>query len=412
MEKLVRGKGIYDSCSRRMNGTGLVIRKDQIIDVGIFEELLLKYPEAERLNYADEYIMPGMINTHVHLEFTPSEDTYGIYGRESIDEHLSAAVKAAEQLLLSGVTTVRDAGSSMELVNLLNKGGKGKKGEKTILPRIQTAGMPITVSAGHLSFLGKATDRTEDLIQGVYDRIDAGCTCIKIIASGGQLTPGSKPEVETYDEEQICAVTEAAHKKGVPVLAHCLTTKSFVNAMRGNVDSIEHCACFVRNQEFDLLERQFISESMNTFKGDNRFFMIGFSNNYHKLDEVRMGKRKGGERELFLLEQEDKEGEIFRELVKSGLRPTVGTDGGCGLTYFEETWLELELLVERCGLSVQEAIHAVTVSGAQALGYGNWLGMLKPGYQGDFITMEVNPLENIKAFRKINHVISNGELIK
>lgn len=408
---LVHGKGIYDSDAMKMKYTGMVLEGSRIKEMGRFEELSQAYPDVRVMDFSDSYILPGLVNTHVHLEFTPCRDTYGIYRREDRKARLDRAAEHARTLLRSGVTTVRDAGSSMDLAEALSGREAGSE-PKTELPRIQAAGMPLTPDGGHLAFLGKTSNGTEELKQAVKERKSAGCGCVKLIVSGGQLTPGSVPEHDTYSRGEIQAAVEAAHELGLPTAAHCLTTSSYVNAMEAGVDSVEHCACFRRNRRLGLLERYYEPDVMEAFRGDHRYFMIGISNNYHQLDQVREGVRKPDEREAFLLEQEKRECEIFGRLADLGMRPLVGTDAGCGYTFFDETWLEMELLCRRCGLTPEKAIHAATLEGARALGYGDFLGRLAPGYEADFIAVAQNPIQDIEAFRHIKHVVCRGKIIE
>ena len=420
---LVHGKGIYDSLSRKMKYTGMVLEKSRIKEMGRFEELAQAHPGARIMDCSDSYILPGLINTHVHLEFTPSGDTYGAYIREDRGTRLAGAMEHARMLLRSGVTTVRDAGSSMDLVRALGSDNPmdletGPDRKKAVaetgadLPRIQAAGMPLTPDGGHLAFLGKTSNGAQGLIQAVKERKSAGCGCIKLIVSGGQLTPGSIPERDTYSREEIRAAVETAHELGLPTAAHCLTTSSCVNAMEAGVDSVEHCACFRRNHRTGLLERCYEPDVMERFCGNNRFFMAGISNNYHMLDPARDGVKKPDEREAFFLEQEKRECEIFARLSDLGMRPVIGTDAGCGFTFFHETWLEMELLCRRCGLTPEEVIQAATLEGARALGLGDFLGMLAPGYEADFIAVERSPLEDIEAFRHVRHVVCRGKIMK
>lgn len=408
---LVHGKGIYDSDAMKMKYTGMVLEGSRIKEMGRFEELSQAYPDVRVMDFSDSYILPGLVNTHVHLEFTPCRDTYGIYRREDRKARLDRAAEHARTLLRSGVTTVRDAGSSMDLAEALSGREAGSE-PKTELPRIQAAGMPLTPDGGHLAFLGKTSNGTEELKQAVKERKSAGCGCVKLIVSGGQLTPGSVPEHDTYSRGEIQAAVEAAHELGLPTAAHCLTTSSYVNAMEAGVDSVEHCACFRRNRRLGLLERYYEPDVMEAFRGDHRYFMIGISNNYHQLDQVREGVRKPDEREAFLLEQEKRECEIFGRLADLGMRPLVGTDAGCGYTFFDETWLEMELLCRRFGLTPEKAIHAATLEGARALGYGDFLGRLAPGYEADFIAAAQNPIQDIEAFRHIKHVVCRGKIIE
>lgn len=405
---LIHGKGIYDSDKQRMEHTGLVIEKEKIRELGLFEELAGRYPEAELLDYSQEYIMPGLINTHVHLEFTPQTEVCRTFMEEKKEQRLEKAIRHGREMLYSGVTTVRDLGSSMETEKAIRK---MEKASSAGLPRLLLSGMPLTEKGGHLAFLGEAADSGEELMFAVAQRKRAGCDCIKLIVSGGQNTPGSVPERDAYDRERIRLVTEEAHRQGLLVAAHCLTTTSFVNCMENGVDFMEHCSCFVRKYPENLLARVWEPEKMEKFRGDHRLFMIGFSNNYHRLDEARERRKKPSPEETFWLEQEKREAEIFNHLLDLGLRPVIGTDGGCGQTYFDETWLELALLVERCGMSEADVIHAATVTGAEALGLEKVAGRLKPGYDADLITMKENPLKNIHALAGVRHVMRAGQVI-
>lgn len=406
---MIHAKGIYDSDKRCMKDTGLLIRKGEIAERGAYEELKARYWKEgmEVLEFPDEYVMPGLINVHVHLELTPSLDTYSVYVNENEEQHISKALMHANEMLRSGVTAARDLGSSMKLVAEIQHQRK----LQTVLPGLQLSGVPLTETRGHMGFLGKPADSEQELVEAVKNRKKAGCGCIKIIATGGQMTPGTLPEKNAYDLERIKTVVKTAHSLGLPVSAHCLTASSSANAFFAGVDTIEHWACFRRNQEMNLLERIWEPERVAGIQGDGRFFMIGISNNYHKLDEAREGRKSATLQEAFLLKQEERECEIFRELLKLGMCPLVGTDAGCGLTYFDETWLELALLVERCGLSETEAIHAATVSGAEALGMETYLGKLKAGYRADLITLKENPLQKIRAFQQVTHVMLDGTVI-
>lgn len=406
---LIHGKGVYDSEQRKISHNSLLIQDGVIREIGAYEELAQKYDGVDLLDCPDEYILPGMINTHVHLELTPGESAYAVYVAETEEEHWEKAILHARQMLDSGVTTARDLGSSMDFVKRLKSLSNE---DREHLPKLQVSGMPLTEKGGHMSFLGEGADTEDELRTSVRKLWEVGCDCIKIIANGGQNTPGSSPENDAYDEKRIRLIVEEAHKLGLTTVTHCLTTSSFLNVMRAGVDCIEHIACFVRTEKEKLLARIYIPEIMEEFRGDHRWFMIGFSNNYHRLDEVREGKKTPSPDEIFWLEQEKREAEIFQNIMDLGLRPVVGTDGGCGFTYFDETWLEVALLVERCGLAEADAIHVATANGAEALGIGERTGQIKEGFDADLILLKENPLEQIRALRNVTHVIRNGILIR
>ena len=184
-----------------------------------------------------------------------------------------------------------------------------------------------------------------------------------------------------------------------------------LNALRGGVQSIEHGACFVRNKAKGLLERVYRPELFEEFRGDARYFMNAITNNYHKLDSVRENPAASDPAGRFLLEQEERECRIFREYVELGLRPVIGTDAGCGLTPFDETWLECAVLVERCGMSPAETLRAATVDGARCLGLGD-TGLLAAGYSADIIALSEDPLRNIRALQSPVQVVCRGETVR
>ena len=148
-----------------------------------------------------------------------------------------------------------------------------------------------------------------------------GCDAVKLIVTGGQMTPGSVAERVSMTTEEIRAVVDEAHLLNVPTFAHCLTTEGFARCMDGGVDCIEHIACFIRNRENGLLERVYEPEVMARYAGQKRYFMMGLSAGYHNLDDFRSGKRPCGANETFWLEQEERMFAIFKKVIALGLLP-------------------------------------------------------------------------------------------
>jgi imidazolonepropionase-like amidohydrolase len=185
-----------------------------------------------------------------------------------------------------------------------------------------------------------------------------------------------------------------------------------INALKGGVMSIEHAACFIRNNKNNLLERIYEEKLREEFRGCGRWFMNGISNNYHALDRARENKSSATERELFLLEQEERECRIFNKYVELGFRPVIGTDAGTGLTYFDETWLECAILANRCGMDPVAIIEAATASGAECLGLATETGKIAVGLSADIIALKEDPLKNILALKNPAMVMCRGKIIK
>lgn len=405
---LIHARGIYDSERRAIaDADGMLIRDGRIEAISSFEWLLAQMPGVRQLDLSDCYLFPGLINTHVHLEFDASAEARLHYLEGSEGGRILLAAEHAKQLLRSGVTTVRDAGSSWRALDLLDE----QVSRSICLPRMQLAGPPLTVTGGHLHFLGEETDGVTDMVRQTRIRQKRGCGAVKLIVTGGQMTPGSVAERVSMTVGEIRAVTREAHSLGLRTFAHCLTTEGFVRCMEGGVDCIEHIACFKRNEGNRLLERVYEPERMEPYRGAKRDFMMGLSAGYHNLDAYRDAERACGANEAFWLEQEERMFSIFRRCVALGLRPVCGTDAGTGGTRFDETWLELALMVERGGFTPAQAIAAGTESAAACLGLEKVTGRLREGYDADVIALRENPLERIRALGCVRQVISRGTIV-
>ena len=408
-EYLIHARGIYDSALERVTAVdGMRVRDGIIAQIADFAALRARHPDLPVLGCPDGWLFPGLINTHVHLEFSATDRARLDYLEGTPGTRLLTAAHHAGQLLRSGVTTARDAGSSWEALDLRHP----QAARLVKMPRLQMAGPPLTVTGGHLHFLGEETDSAQDMVRQVRIRQKRGCDAVKLIVTGGQMTPGSMPERVSMTREEIGCVVAEAHLLGMQTFAHCLTTEGFVRCMDGGVDCIEHIACFVRNRENRLLERVYDERAMEPYRGRKRFFMMGLSAGYHQMDAYREGRTACGARETLLLEQEERMFAIFGRCCDLGLVPVCGTDAGTSGTYFDETALELALMVERAGRTSAQAVRAATLDAAACLGLQEETGRLCEGFAADIVVLRGNPLENIRAYGSPQQVICRGEIVK
>ena len=140
---------------------------------------------------------------------------------------------AARAALRGGVTTVRDLGDR----DYLSLGLRGRAG----LPTIVAAGPPITTPDGHCHFLGGGTVPTIAGVRAaVRERAARGVDVIKIMASGGNMTPGSRQDLAQFPPEVLCAAVEEAHRLGLPVTAHAHAVGAIADAVAAGVDGLEH----------------------------------------------------------------------------------------------------------------------------------------------------------------------------
>ena len=157
---LIKARAIYEPGGYG-GADGLLVREGRIARLGGYDALKRAYPEAETLDWSALYVLPALVNTHVHLEFDATAQARVHYIDETPALRALGAAKRANEALKSGVATLRDAGSDWTLLDLKTP----RAGELCALPRMQMAGPPLTVTGGHLHFLGEETDGVTDMVR-------------------------------------------------------------------------------------------------------------------------------------------------------------------------------------------------------------------------------------------------------
>jgi imidazolonepropionase-like amidohydrolase len=383
---------LYTALDDRIIANGAVtLDGEQIVYAGPAAEA----PGGERIDLGDLTLMPGMIDMHVHLTFSATETVVEDYLADSEQMRLIRGVENARRALMAGVTTVRECGGRNEHVFALRDASR-----RGVIPapRIIAAGSAITTTGGHCWFFGLEADSEDDLRRAVRGQVKAGADYIKIMATGGALTPRTNPVAPQYTQAQLEAVVEEATRlANLRISAHCHGTAGVLYAARAGVTTIEHCS-------FQTPSGYVYDDEAASAVLDANCYVcptIGIAERASQAvpDDHRLAVMK-----RVMMPQRLAN---LRRLHHLGVPFISGSDAGVTLTPFEDFAYNVTILVDHVGLTPHQALQTTTTLAAEALGRPD-LGALEAGRAADLIAVRGNPLESIHAIWDVELVIARG----
>ena len=346
---------------------------------------------GEAIDVQGRLVMPGLVDCHVHLCHDGVLDVF----QESLDSPALATVKAvanAQKALRAGVTAVRDLGASGHMVL-----GVADAIRRGIVqgPRIVAAGRLLTMTGGHGHFIGREVDGADGMRKAAREEIKAGAKVIKVVATGGVLTPGITAQQSAYTSDELRAAVETAHAAGVPCTAHAIGTAGIKAAVHGGVDSIEH-GCFLDDDVIEaMLDRRVTYvATLSAPRGILRGEAEGVPEY-----AVRKSREVTGAHVA-----------SFSRAVDAGVRLACGTDAGTPLNPHGSTAGEVAMMVE-IGLAPAEALVAATRHGAELLRIDDVCGTLVPGKAADILVADGDPLSDITALQRPWLVLAAGKSV-
>src|SRR4051812_44325800 len=234
------GHVLIGPAGEQLSDGAVLVEGREIIAVGPKRQVeRLTALETPRMDHPDGTIMPGLIDCHVHLAFNAGPDPKDALEGMTDAQLVLTMAGRARQLLETGVTTVRDLGDWHRLTVPL----RAATAEGQIPgPRILAATTPLTSRGGHCAFLGGEVDDEHSIRELVRTNAAAGADLIKVMATGGHLTP-SGPSMwdPQFTTEQLKIAVDQAHQLGLPVAAHAHATDGIAAAIQAGADTIEHC---------------------------------------------------------------------------------------------------------------------------------------------------------------------------
>ena len=381
-----------------MNDASLLIQSGVITAIN---PTTLKVDDASILEYSDRVVMPGIIDTHVHVcHDSTNPDPTEI--KTHSDEYLAVrGAKFAENLLDAGVTTAGDAAGRSEVPFAVKKAIRDRyvKG-----PRLLVCGRMITISAGRGSYGGSnEANGPDDVRRATREELGRGADFIKLAATGAISAEGQESFTTQFNQDELQAATEEAHKVGKKTHAHSYGEPGGINTVLAGVDVIVH-------------GHPMTGKTIGLAKKHGTQFMPTLTTYYESLQHHDEGNlpdymiRK--EKELFPLIEDG-----FRSSVKAGLEIVLGTDSGMPYTPFGPSSMEeLELMVRLGGMSEMDAIVAGTQNAARSLAIDSSIGTLEVGKSADLLVLASgkDPLTDITQLREresIEVVMLEGHIV-
>lgn len=390
---LFKGATLIDGTGKEpVENAFLLVEEDRIAATGISAENLVgKYDEV--MDLSGKYLMPGMMNCHTHVVMEPVADMQSFARDQTSVTHAARGVANLQKLLRSGTTFIRDMGApyaaDLGLKRCMKEGVfKG--------PDMFCSGKMITMTGGHGWMFGREADGPDDVRKAAREQLRAGADVIKIMATGGVLTPGVEPGSPQFTEEEIRAAVEEAHKAGKKTATHAQGTTGIKNAIRAGIDSIEH-GCIMDDEAIEMmLERGtcFVPTLAAVFQIIDNGVEAG-------IPEYAVEKC----RRIF-----DHHLESFRKARQAGVKIACGTDASTPFNGFDKTALEL-VLMTRAGMGNMEAIVSATRVSSELIGCDREYGTLEKGKFADFLILDKDPLADISTLLEVGSVYKKGELV-
>ena len=363
----------------------------------------------EEIDLQGKYILPGLINMHVHLAGNgkpqkKQRDNEALV-KKIMSNGLTKAIaynmvcSFAKDELYSGVTTIRTVGGLGDFdTRLRDDIAAGKKPG----PRILAANEGISVPGGHMAgSVAIAADSVEEALQHLETSKAQKVDLVKLMITGGVLDAKEKgvPGELKMAPEMVKAVCDKAHTMGYMVAAHVESPEGVKVALKNGVDSIEHGA-------------KADEEMISLFKEHNAFLCTTLS---PALPYALFDRSITNASEV-----EQFNGNVVFEgiidcakaAIANDIPVVLGNDVGCPWITQYDFWRELYYFHKYVGVSNAFALYTATCRGAEMAGIGDITGTLEPGKCADMIVVEKNPLEDLRVLRNVDMVIVQGKVIR
>jgi len=375
----------------------LLVSNETITFAGKMADLGPVPEDCETIDCSGQYMIPGLIDCHIHLDLHGFADTF----QENLVEDKLRTLRAAEEMrrtLKAGFTTVRNVGS-VNGIDLAVKAGI----ELGLVqgPRLQTSGRIISMTCSGTEYFNgmyALADGRDACKKAAREQLRDGADLLKVMATGAVMNPGGVPGAPQLDEDEIRAVVEEGNKLGKHTAAHAHGALGIINAVRAGVRTIEH----------GTMADDAALEAM----AEAGAFLVPTLSLHDRFEE------HAGEIPAFILEKgramQDAYVNIVKKAVAMGIPLAMGTDAGTNYNYHGLNAAEIIFLVENHILDPAAALASATQVAAEAIQLDHEVGTLEPGKLADFVLLRENPLARIQVLAdssKIMDVYKGGKKV-
>lgn len=351
----------------------LLVEGDRIVGFGPCPE------GAEEVDLSGKYLVPGLINSHVHICSDPEKD-FGDRAELSHATRTLMGLKNLENHLRAGVTFVRDLGGyyfvELDLRDAVKRGD-------FVAAEMIGSGRYVTMTGGHGWRRGRECDGPDECRKAAREQFRAGADLLKVMATGGVMTPGVEPGAAQLSMEEMAAAIEEAKKRGAKSATHAQGTQGIKNAILAGVDSIEH-GIYLDDEAIEMM----VERGVYLVPTLVAPFYIVENGIEAGIPKYAVDKAHSVMEAHF---------DSFKRAVKAGVKIAMGTDSGTPFNPHGSVVKEL-LFMQQGGMSAMEVIVAATYSSAELLDIHDNYGSIEEGKQADFLVLDKNPLEDLRAF--------------
>ena len=394
---------LVDVENRRM------IRDQQILVVdGVISEIgagVDAPPHSSRIDLSDQYCLPGLMDTHVHLFIDSRVGTVtDNFLHKSSATNALLGLKRLQVLLNSGITTIRVPGdidyqfAAVDLKHAIERGDFDG-------PRMRVAPHALSQLGGHVDLNTIRPDGPEvsgtvvqagvdNVREAVRRQVKYGADWIKITASGGVMSQHDDPRVQGWTDEEIFAFADEAHRLGVRITAHVHGNDAGLTVARAGFDSIEH-GTMLEDDTIAVMKQNGVFLVPTVYVVDWILEQgVGggiTADNYQKAQEVSKTHRTA-----------------LMKAYRAGIPIAMGSDP---IFPHKESVREFASLVN-AGLTPWDSIRAGTIVSAQLLGLEHEVGSLAAGKQADIVAVSGDPVDDITELEAVRFVMKGGKVIR